>query len=147
LYAIGFMVGSFIAMKQAKGNMGHAAHLGGAIVGLLIAAGLHPEAAAHNWKIFLLVLGLAILLLIYLWLNPLFLPVLPFLDRPFQAKRRRLDWPKHKQESLQVDAILDKIAESGAHSLTADERAFLEQVSGKLRRRAESKKPESGLTI
>ena len=86
LYAIGFMVGSFIALKQAKDNIGHDAHLGGAIVGLLIAAGLHPQAAAYNWKIFLLVLVPAILLLVYLWLNPLFLPTPSFFDRPFRAR-------------------------------------------------------------
>ena len=108
---------------------------------------LRPEAVAYNWKIFLLVLGLAVLLLIYLWLNPLFLPVPSFLDRPFRARNRRSNLPRHKQENLQVDAILDKIAKSGADSLTADERALLEEVSGKLRRRAESKKPESGLAI
>ena len=48
---------------------------------------------------------------------------------------------------MQVDAILDKIAKSGADSITADERALLESVSGKLRRRAESEKPKSGLAI
>ena len=48
LYAIGFMVGSFVALKKAKDNIGHDAHLGGAIVGLLIAAALHPQAARYN---------------------------------------------------------------------------------------------------
>ena len=147
LYAIGFMVVSFIAMKTAKDHIGHDAHLGGAIVGLLIAAGLRPEAAAYNWKIFLVVFVLAVLLLIYLWLNPLFLPAPSFFDRPFRTKTQRSNLPRHKQETMQVDAILDKIARSGAQSLTADERARLEEVSGKLRRRAESEKPKSGLAI
>ena len=147
LYAIGFMVGSFIAMKNAKDHIGHDAHLGGAIVGLLIAAGLHPEAAVYNWKIFLLVLVLAILLLICLWRTPLFLPSPSFFDRPFRAKPQRTKLPRHKQESMQVDAILDKVAKHGVHSLTADEKALLEEVSGKLRRRAESEKPKSGLAI
>ncbi len=147
LYAVGFIVVSFIAMKQAKDHIGHDAHLGGAIVGLLIAAGLHPQAVSDNWKVFLVVLGLAVLLLIYLWLNPLFLPVLSFFDRPFRVRSRQANVPRHKQEALQVDAILDKIAKSGTDSLTAEERAVLDSVSGKLRRRAESKKPESGLAI
>ena len=147
LYAIGFMVGSFVALKQAKDNIGHDAHLGGAIVGLLITAALHPEAVSDNWKVFLLVLGLSVLLLIYLWLNPLFLSSPSFFNRPFRARNRQSSLPRHKQETLQVDAILEKIARSGANSLTPEERALLEQASGKLRRRAESKKPESGLAI
>lgn len=147
LYALGFMLGSFLALKKARDNIGHDAHLGGAIVGLLIAAGLRPEAAASNWKILLLVLALAISLLVYLWANPLFLPTLSFLDRPFSAKTPRTNWPRHKQESMQVDAILDKVARSGVPSLTAGERALLEETSGRLRRRAESEKPRSGLVI
>ncbi len=147
VYAIGFMIVSFIAMKNARDHIGHDAHLGGAIIGLLISAGLHPQAVSYNWKVFSLVLGFSVLLLIYLWINPLFLPVPSFFDRPFRVGTRRSNLPRHKWEATQVDAILDKMAKRGADSLTAEERALLESVSGKLRRRAESKKPESGLAI
>jgi membrane associated rhomboid family serine protease len=147
LYAIGFLLGSFIAMKRAKDNIGHDAHLGGAIVGLLIAAAVHPEAAFYNWKIFLLVFVPAVLLLIYLWVNPLFLPAASFVHRSRGARRARPSVPKHKQEAVEVDAILDKISQSGVESLTAQEKAVLESVSGKLRSREKSDKPKSSLTI
>jgi membrane associated rhomboid family serine protease len=147
LYAIGFIVGSFVAMKKAKDNIGHDAHLGGAIVGLLIAAALRPELALYNWKFFLLVFVPTVLLLVYLWLNPLFLPVPPLFGRPFRARRKRPALPRHKLEALEVDAILDKIRRTGADSVTAEEKAVLEAVSEKLRRREESRKPESGLAI
>ncbi len=147
LYAIGFLVISFVGMKTAKDNVGHDAHLGGAIVGLLIAAALHPEAALYNWKVFLLVLIPAVLLLIYLWFNPLFLPVHAFFERPFGRSKRRAKQPPRKREDLQVDAILDKIAKSGTDSLTPEEKATLEEVSAKYRRRAQSRKPDSGLAI
>ena len=55
--------------------------------------------------------------------------------------------PKHKQENLEMDAILDKIAQKGIHSLTKDEKAMLDRMSGKYQRRADSKKPESGLAL
>ena len=147
LYAIGFLVVSFIAMKRAKDNIGHDAHLGGAIIGLLIAAGLYPRAVSYNWKVFLLVLGFSALLLIHLWLNPLFLPAAAAFDRRFRLRAPRSKESRHKQEALEVDDILDKISRSGTDSLTAEEKTVLESASGKLRRRAESKKPESGLTI
>ena len=147
LYAIGFLVGSFVAMKRAKDNIGHDAHLGGAIVGLLVAAALRPQAALYNWTIFLLVLVPAILLLIYLWVNPLFLPMPSFFDRVVRARNQRSQMPAYKQENLRVDALLEKIGRNGVDSLTGEERAFLQRFSGKYRRRAESKKPESGLAI
>jgi membrane associated rhomboid family serine protease len=147
LYAIGFMIGSFVAMKRSRDNIGHDAHLGGAILGLLIAAALRPESVRENTKVFLLVLVPAIVLLIYLWVNPLFLPVPPFFGPPYRARSRGAQPSRHKWEASRVDAILEKIAKSGVDSLTAEERAMLEDVSGKYRRRAESQKPRSGLPI
>jgi hypothetical protein len=46
-----------------------------------------------------------------------------------------------------MDAILEKVSREGIHSLTAAEKAFLEEVSEKYRRRAESEKPKSDLII
>jgi membrane associated rhomboid family serine protease len=148
LYAIGFMLGSFFGMRgNNKGNIGHDAHLGGAIVGLLIAAGLHPESVRQNIWVFLIALGVAVPLLIYLWINPSFLPISSFFGRGSGSGRRSKAAPKQKRENLEVDAILDKIAKSGIQSLTSEEKALLGQVSEKYKRRAESKKPESGLAI
>ena len=48
---------------------------------------------------------------------------------------------------VQLDAVLDKVARSGIESLTREEKALLEQISGKYRRREQSKKPKSGLAI
>jgi membrane associated rhomboid family serine protease len=147
LYAIGFMVGSFVAMTKARDNIGHDAHLGGAMVGLLVAAALHPQAARQNWLIFLLVLVPAILLWVFLWLNPLFLPIPSFFDRSFRVRNQRSKLPAHQRENMEIDALLDKVAKHGVHGLTAKERAFLQEVSGRYRRSEEREKPKSGLAI
>jgi membrane associated rhomboid family serine protease len=147
LYAIIFLVGSFVAMRRARDNVGHDAHLGGAIVGLLIAAALYPSAAMDNWKIFASVLAISMALLAYLWINPLFLPLSGFRGRWLSSRSRKPDLPNHRREQLEVDAVLDKVAKGGIHSLTAKERALLDNVSGKYRRRAQSKRPDSELPI
>src|SRR2546427_4329179 len=75
LYAIGFMLYSFYGMKEGnKGNIGHDAHLGGAIIGLLITSALAPSSVRENLRIFLIVLLGGVGLLVYLWFNPLFFP-------------------------------------------------------------------------
>jgi hypothetical protein len=145
LDALGFLLGSFVALRAARDNIGHDAHLGGAIVGLLVAAALRPEVARYNWRILLLVLVPAILLLLYLWRNPLFLPLESLFTRASSPTHRRSSLPRYKQEARRLDAILEKIAQSGEKSLTAEERALLEEASAKYRRRAESSKPKSGL--
>jgi Family of unknown function (DUF6576) len=149
IYAIGFILFSFYGMKQNnRGNVGHDAHLGGAIIGLLIAAGIHPEEVRNNLTVFLIVFISAVLLLIYLWRNPMFLPLSAVFRAPFTKKKSRLATiPQHKRETLEMDAILDKIAQKGIQSLTKDEKAMLDRMSGKYQRRDDSKKPESGLAI
>ena len=148
LYAIGFIAVSFVGMKaNNKGNMGHDAHLGGAIVGLLIAAALHPEMARSNWKMLLIVLSAAVVLLVYLWINPMFLPVNSLFTRVSKKRSRGAGLPAHKRELLEIDAILEKINREGMENLSVEERELLLNASGKSQRRAQSKKPDSGLAI
>lgn len=147
LYAIGYILYSFFGMREHRGNIGHDAHLGGAIIGFLIAAGLQPSAIRDNLLVFASVLILSLLILVYLWMNPLFLPLSAFLGGSFQRREESASLPRYKVEARQVDAILEKIGRSGIDSLTAQEKQILEQASNKVRSRAESKKPESGLAI
>ncbi len=147
LYVIFFMAGSFFAMKAGRDNVGHDAHLGGAIIGLLITAGLHPMAVRYNWKIFLMVLIGAAGLLVYLWRNPVLVfssAPLPFLRR---TKGRRSRLPSYKQEVLDLDAVLEKVSSEGMESLNKEERALLERFSSKYQSRSDSRKPDSGLAI
>src|SRR5258708_14045119 len=48
LYAIAFVLGSFYGMKAQRDNIGHDAHLGGAIIGLVIAAAFNPWIIRHS---------------------------------------------------------------------------------------------------
>jgi len=149
LYAIGYILYMFYGMQTGKlGNIGHDAHLGGAMIGFLIAAGLHPEAARENLAVFLGVFISGVLLLIYLWRSPLLLPVSTVFHTPFaKNKSGSTSLPIHKRETLETDAILDKIAKKGIHSLSSEEKALLDRMSSKYRRRSDSQKPESGLAI
>ncbi len=89
LFATAFIVASFYAMKVQRDNFGHDAHLGGAIVGLLLAAALQPVLVQKAWFTFLGILLVSAAVLAYLWINPLGLPV-SWLDlAPFPWKRSR----------------------------------------------------------
>jgi membrane associated rhomboid family serine protease len=147
LYAIIFLLGSFYGMKARRDHIGHDAHLGGAIIGLLITAALFPQNIRHNPWVFLIVFAGSGLLFVYLIMNPLFLPVSSFLSRIGKRKSRYARLPSYKQEERHIDDILEKISKSGFESLTREEKELLHQVSGKYRKRADSKKPESGLAF
>ena len=142
LFAILFVAFSFYGLRTNRDNIGHDAHLGGAIIGLLLTALLNPGLVRAHWPILLLVLIPALLALAWLWVNPLGLPLAAFIQW-----RPRWRQPRAPSRALDVDAILDKVAAQGLHSLTPDERAAIEELSARYRRREQSTKPKSTLPI
>jgi membrane associated rhomboid family serine protease len=150
LYAVIFLLSSFFALKRNTDNIGHDAHLGGAIIGLLTAAALHPAMVRLSPKWFAGVTVLSIALFVYLVKNPMFLPMASFQPRvawPRFRKSKSRDQAVNRPDPMRVDAVLEKISRSGLESLTPEERRLLESVSARYRRRGESEKPESGLII
>ena len=148
LYAIAYMLASFWGIHRSDDGIGHDAHLGGAIFGLGCAALLEPELVRASPRLFLLLLAISGGMMAYLVINPMGLPIQSFLAAGSLFRRSRPAKPaRHKVENRQVDAILEKIGRKGLQSLTDDEKQLLDETSVKLRRRSESKKPDSGLAI
>jgi membrane associated rhomboid family serine protease len=162
LYAIIYLAGSFYAMQRGMSNVGHDAHLGGALVGLFTAASFHPSAVRyHPWWFAGITTG-SILLFIYMARNPLFLPLegVDFTKakaRPakrsarfsirsvFSFLRKSRAAPRlSSRPEQEADTILRKISESGFDSLTEEEKKMLKEISNKYRRRAQRENPKSG---
>src|SRR5579871_6730078 len=116
-FAIGFLVISFFAMKSGRDNIGHDAHIGGAIIGLIVTTILYPSFVTRQLGLFAAVMGISLAMLVYLIMNPLRLPL-----RSFIGKSPRADEPDEKpspaDEMRRVNEILDKISRSGIDSLT-----------------------------
>jgi membrane associated rhomboid family serine protease len=147
LYAVGFLAASFYGMKNQIGHVGHDAHLGGALVGLYTAAAMHPSIILGSPKLFAVISIGTILLLLYLAKNGLVLPAGGMAFPKFARPAGRSSLPEHKRTERQLDAILAKISEQGIQSLTAEEEAVLRETSDKYKRRGNSEKPKSGLTL
>jgi membrane associated rhomboid family serine protease len=64
IYAILFMLISYFGIRSQFGNIGHDAHLGGAIIGLLTATIFHPWIVPQNPVLYPAVMVLAISLMI-----------------------------------------------------------------------------------
>lgn len=63
VFGIGYLLYSIYGMKKQLGNVGHAAHLGGAIGGYTLLLALYPQVFIEN-KFTVLVLGVPIILLL-----------------------------------------------------------------------------------
>ncbi len=156
LYGVLFVLFSLFGIRTGIGNIGHDAHLGGALVGLLICGIFFPSIAIEHWLLFTS-LVLPTLLLIYLFyhnpslgVNPM--AVLKNINWGFSKKRKkpttRVDSRNQptekrvKQDGLEInmkaklqaemDALLDKVAKKGIHGLTMTERARLDELAAYL---------------
>ncbi|HDQ72468.1 MAG TPA: rhomboid family intramembrane serine protease [Chloroflexi bacterium] len=138
LYGILFLLLSFFALRRQLGNIGHSAHLGGAIVGLLITTALYPSIVMHSPVLYVLVMGISIALLVYLYRYPLYRPPPPIFSwaywRAWWAERqRRRAAEQERQDQETMNRLLDKISRSGMESLTASEKRALKAISKRMR--------------
>lgn len=131
IYAILFILASFYGIKSNRDNIGHDAHLGGAIIGLLVTTILKPSIIFDKPYLYFTVLGLSLFILIYLIKSK------PFLASSFNFntwfnKNRELvrDTIDEKHEEA-VDRILQKISEKGINSLNPLEKMTLKLASKK----------------
>ena len=133
IYAIGFLVFSFVGLRRHIGNVGHDAHLGGAIIGLLVATALYPSLVTADPQMFALVLIISVIVLLVILFDPLHLlehrlefgrsPAGDERSRRYESNRRR------NQKMAEIDRLLDKVARSGVDSLSKSERKRLDQLS------------------
>lgn len=70
LYAVLFILLSFFGMRGRWGNIGHDAHLGGAVIGLGTATALFPAIAAENPILWTTVMAISAVLFVYLYRRP-----------------------------------------------------------------------------
>jgi membrane associated rhomboid family serine protease len=131
LFALLFVGFSIYGIRSKKDNIGHDAHLGGALVGMVLALVLHPAALAENCGTILLILvpAVAFVYIIItrpevLWVNNLFYKTQQdFYSIDHEYNVRRAD------QQQEVDRILDKISRSGMGSLSRKEKRALKDYS------------------
>jgi membrane associated rhomboid family serine protease len=135
LFATVFLAVSIYGIRSDKDNIGHDAHLGGALIGMLVALVFYPDAFASNYPIILLV-TVPTIAFIYL-----------IVTRPYILLVNNLYFKKHKNyysidhkyneerklQQQEIDRILDKISEKGMSSLSKAEKEKLKRHSRAVR--------------
>ena len=135
LYGLVYMGFSIYGIPSKQDNVGHEAHLGGALIGMLTALLLQPSAFADNY-VTILLLTVPALVFIYFILTR---PQLLLVDNLFFKKHKNHYSPdhlynerKHRQQE-ELDALLDKINRNGMNSLSKGEKEKLKQYSQTIR--------------
>jgi len=134
LFGLIFVLVSIYGIKSKRDNIGHEAHLGGALVGMLVGILFDPPALVNNWLTITIIL-VPTLIFIYLILTR---PHILLVDNYFfkqHPKYYNIDHAYNAEKvskQKEIDRILEKINKSGMSSLNKKERAALEEYSRKL---------------
>jgi hypothetical protein len=120
-------------VRSKRDNIGHEAHLGGAIIGMLLAVALQPSALVQNY-VTILIISIPTLVFIYLIITR---PHILMIDNLFFKTHTHHYSIDHKYNETQrsqqqeVDRILDKISKRGINSLSQKEKQMLKDYSKK----------------
>jgi membrane associated rhomboid family serine protease len=134
LFGLIFVLVSIYGIKSKRDNIGHEAHLGGALVGMLVGILFVPSALVNNWLTITIIL-VPTLVFIYLILTR---PHILLVDNYFfkqHPKYYNIDHAYNAEKvskQKEIDRILEKISKSGIRSLSKKEKDALDEYSKKI---------------
>ena len=134
LYAIMFVIISYLGIRHGGGDTGHDAHLGGAIIGLLSTTLLHPWIIRVNPVLYSVVISLSVVLFILLYLQSLRVAMSPTarldsLKEKMSQARIQKAGARHQRDEAIFYSLLQQISKSGTASLTKHQRKQLKEIS------------------
>ena len=131
LFGILYVLFSIYGIKSGKGNIGHDAHLGGALVGMATAVIMQPSALAENYQTILLIAAPTIIFIYLIITRPQILLVDNYYFRTHKNEYSiEHKYNEKKTNQLkEIDDILDKIRKKGIDSLNKKEKQILDEYS------------------
>lgn len=134
VYAVLYLVGSYYALRHKRDNVGHDAHIGGSIVGMLVTVMIFPVILRVHPVLFASILIISFGILYFLIVDPHWIKPWAFASFKKQhlsnVRYHRYD---EKNKSIkadqEIDALLEKISKNGFGSLTEKEKDRLKKLS------------------
>ncbi|MDX1941132.1 MAG: rhomboid family intramembrane serine protease [Saprospiraceae bacterium] len=138
LFGLLFILISIFGIKNKRDNIGHEAHLGGAITGVLITLIIAPWVLKENWWIVLAILIPVTAFLMLIVRNPAVLMVDNYWGENVKsvqkrtAKIRSIKSPSRKDKEKELDELLEKIRKHGMNNLSKKEKERLDELKDDL---------------
>jgi membrane associated rhomboid family serine protease len=131
LFGACYVVYSMYGIRSRVGNIGHEAHLGGALIGLLTALVLVPSVLEENILPVVLIGFLCIVFILLVVFKPEVLRLGVSAERRKQRNLTPDDRYNARKLEVQreVDEILEKVRKYGVESLTSEEKEKLDHYS------------------
>lgn len=118
-------------IKTQKDNIGHEAHLGGALIGMLVAIIIQPSALKENYPTIILIL-LPSVFLIALFIKKPHVLLIETSFKKIPTKYYDIDHKyneEKKNKEIELDELLEKINKKGINNLSKKERQRLDELS------------------
>ena len=130
LYAIFFVLYSLYGIKSKDDNIGHEAHLGGALVGMTFTLALYPNIILVNYLPIMLVYIPTTYFLYLLITSPEYMMAdnAHWRQSQYHNVEDNYNHVKFAKQS-EIDRILDKISSKGINSLTKEEKKTIDNFS------------------
>lgn len=127
IYGLGFILYSIYGIRSQRDNIGHEAHLGGAILGLLIAILYQPSVLEFNQMAILLILVPTVVFVIVI----IYKPKVLMIDQKYTGYMNQDDEYRDKvaRQKERLNLILEKVNRNGVESLNQEERDILEDYA------------------
>lgn len=131
IFGLAYVLYSIYGIKSRRDNIGHDAHLGGALIGMITGLLFRPQAFIDNYIPILLISVPALVFIYFIITRPHILLV----DNFFYKTHKHHYSIDHKYNEAranrqkEIDRILDKIAARGMKSLSKKEKAMLKEYS------------------
>ncbi|MEN2398210.1 rhomboid family intramembrane serine protease [Flavobacterium sp. MC2016-06] len=133
LYGILYVAFTIYGIKSKRDNIGHEAHLGGALIGMLVAIVLFPACLRENYIPIIIVFVPSVLFIYFIITKPHMLLIdnnfFKSQKKYFSIEDRYNEEKRNRQ--LELDRLLDKISQKGINSLSKKEKQKLEELSNK----------------
>jgi membrane associated rhomboid family serine protease len=131
IFGLLYVTYCMFGIRAQRDNIGHDAHLGGGMTGLILALVMYPHALTQNYFPVLLILVPSLVFLFLILTRPEFL----LLEKPFSRNDDSVLTIEdrynnsRKMKEMELDRLLDKISTNGFHSLSKKEKERLEELS------------------
>lgn len=128
VFGIAYVAYTIYAIRSQRTDIGHAAHLGGALIGMVFALIMFPNVLVENWLQIIAIFLPAVALIFIM----IYRPDIILINKADQARQFTVEdhYNKNKQHSQQeIDRILEKINHRGIKSLSKKEKELLDQYS------------------
>lgn len=131
IYGILYIAFTIYGIKSSRDNVGHEAHLGGALIGMIVAILIRPNALIENYLPILLILIPTIIFLYICATKPHILIINSYFTKstnPYYDIDHKYNEQKVNKQK-EIDRLLDKISKKGLKSLSKKELQNLKDYS------------------